>query len=202
MSGSFLTLAHARSILAPPARGYPASLLTVTRVVIDVFAIETRPMKNVVTFCLLALCALCLCACETVSDIVGGLDELHIETKAPLNPNEDDESTPVDVRIYQLRDEHAFNRATFEDIWTDPSGALGGSVIGEARTLTLSVDEGPNIRIEPIEPDDDANFIGIFALFSGKADGPDHRKVCVSLDEAEDIVFVVSGYGIEKRPKE
>ena len=56
---------------------------------------------------LLILLVGCLVGCSSSAT-------LQMRGVAPLNLNDAGESTPVDVRIYQLKNDAAFKRATFE----------------------------------------------------------------------------------------
>ena len=50
---------------------------------------------------------------------------------APLNVNDIDESTPVDVRFFALTGDAKFLGAGFETLWTDAGAALGDDLVGK-----------------------------------------------------------------------
>lgn len=115
-----------------------------------------------------------------------------------LESGTDGESRVVDVRIYQLKDDAKFKAATVDDVWTNAEEALGDSLIdvklGES---VFPEDKGPQangkqITIDPL--DAGTKYIGILALFSNSDDG--ERKVVVTLDEADDVLFELTGYHI------
>src|SRR3954463_10442884 len=53
-----------------------------------------------------------------------GVLTAHVRGLAPLNPNDYGESTPVDVRFYQLRRAERFRAASVEQLWTAADAAL------------------------------------------------------------------------------
>ena len=52
----------------------------------------------------------------------------------PLNPNEYGESTPVDLRFYQLRRAERFRAASVDQLWLAPEPTLATDRIDEAES--------------------------------------------------------------------
>ena len=48
----------------------------------------------------------------------GGSDYVRVRGVSPLNVDGSNASTPVDIRVYQLKDDGRFTRARVEDLWT------------------------------------------------------------------------------------
>jgi type VI secretion system VasD/TssJ family lipoprotein len=114
----------------------------------------------------------------------------------PLNLNPVNESTPVDVRFYQLTDDQAFMTAPFEGLWTDASAALGGNLLGRPVIKTVypaTLGDNP-VTLQLTKLEDGANFIGVLALFRGN-DGS-ARQVAVGVNQLDDGVLELTGYGI------
>lgn len=61
---------------------------------------------------------------------------LRIIATDHMNPNAQGEGLPTELRLYQVRSEHALDALSFEDIWRNGGTALGESLVSE-ETLTL-----------------------------------------------------------------
>lgn len=113
-----------------------------------------------------------------------------------MNVNAVSESTPVDVRFYQLSDDGPFSTAPFELLWTDAPTALGGTLIG--KPLTRTVFPGPlgdpPVTLQLSAFDDGARFIGALALFRGSDGGA--RQVVIPSSAIDDGVLELTGYSV------
>jgi type VI secretion system VasD/TssJ family lipoprotein len=145
------------------------------------------------TICLFLLTAALLAGCSRTAT-------LQFHGTAPLNLNEAGESTPVDVRIYQLRSDKAFRKAAFEKLWTKHKEALGDDMLAEPKTVSVLPGGAgePPARVELGELATGTNFIGIMALY-GKADAKDNRTLVVAVDDAEKYVIEFTGYAVALR---
>jgi type VI secretion system VasD/TssJ family lipoprotein len=56
----------------------------------------------------------------------------------------DNRSHPVAVRFFPLKDREKFLNSNFEDIWADPTGVLGGDLVGGYQEVFLA----PGSRID------------------------------------------------------
>ncbi len=114
----------------------------------------------------------------------------------PMNVNAVNESTPVDVRFYQLNDDGPFSTAPFELLWTDAPKALGGSLVG--KPLTRTVFPGPlgdpPATLQLSAFDDGTRFIGALALFRGTDGGA--RQVVIPASALDDGVLELTGYTV------
>jgi type VI secretion system VasD/TssJ family lipoprotein len=129
----------------------------------------------------------------------GGPTRIHVKGIKPLNENERKESTPVDIRIYQLKDDARFRQAPFENLWVKPKEALGDDVVAEKTVTVLpgAPDDRPR-EIDLGELPPPVRFIGVLALFP-KEDEAKQRRVIVGHDEASSGVFELTGYHITWR---
>ncbi|MCG3183082.1 MAG: hypothetical protein ICCCNLDF_01166 [Planctomycetes bacterium] len=115
-----------------------------------------------------------------------------------LESGTDGESRVVDVRIFQLKDDAKFKAATVDAIWTNAEEVLGDSLIEVKLGESIFPEDadgkavGKQITLDPI--DTGTKFIGILALFSNSDEG--ERKVVVPLDQADDVLFELTGYHI------
>ena len=113
-----------------------------------------------------------------------------------MNLNPVHESTPVDVRFYQLTDDRAFMTAPFESLWTDASAALGGNLIGQplVKTVYPAPLGEPPVSLQLTTYGADVHFIGVLALFRGNDGGP--RQVAVATSQLDDGVLELTGYSV------
>jgi type VI secretion system protein VasD len=75
---------------------------------------------------------------------------LHVQFKSThyINPDVNNHALPVEIIVYELRDDQAFRQATFEELWKDDRNVLGDSILdrreinlapGAQRKITLSL---------------------------------------------------------------
>ena len=124
---------------------------------------------------------------------------LRVRPKADLNPNDRGEPTPVQLRVYQLKDRPRFTEAAFEDLWVKDKEVLADSLLSGPKEL--SFEPGPSEEGAPLAYDiklePDTKFIGLMALFSApRKEGLEERKLCVTIDEADIRVFELTGHKI------
>ena len=148
--------------------------------------------------CLLFITCLAMlagCASTTLDTEFIAIEPVN-ETKT--DSGTDGESRVVDVRVYQLKDDAKFTAATVEAIWSDAEGTLGDSMISVKLGESIFPEKadgprnGKTITLDPL--DSKTRFIGVLALFSDADDGP--RKVVVPLDQADSVLFELTGYHI------
>lgn len=88
---------------------------------------------------------------------------IHLDfiARAELNMDDDSRSSPVVIRIYQLKDDKTFNSVPYQDLVNQDSDALKESLI-ESKELILK----PNTSISVDIPfDKKAEVVGIAALY-------------------------------------
>ncbi len=126
----------------------------------------------------------------------GGPKSVYVKGLKPLNENDRKESTPVDLRIYQLKDDARFKQAPVENLWVKPKEALGEDILGE-KTITVFPQDPPGENKEvPLGVLPEATrFIGVLALYS-KEDDKGPRRMVVAAAEAGSGVFELTGYHI------
>lgn len=125
-----------------------------------------------------------LSAALTLLSACGGPTWVYLRGLKPMNENERKESTAVDLRIYQLKDDSRFNQATVDKLWTDDKGALADDIIA-VKTITVQpgVADDKLVEINLGELPDSVRFIGFFALFP-KEDDKGPRKLVVAKKDA------------------
>ena len=126
----------------------------------------------------------------------GGPTSIYVKGVKPLNENEQKESTPVDIRIYQLKDDARFKQAPIENLWTKGKEALGPDWLTEKSVTVfpgVAEDRPREIALGTLEQA--TRFVGILALFP-KEDEKATRKVVVPSTEAGSGVFELRGYHI------
>ena len=86
---------------------------------------------------------------------------LSVVSSPRINPTVDGETRPVQMRIYQLKDDVKLQSATFEQIWKEDAAVLGQDVVKRDDLFVY-----PNTRTDvKFERSKDASFIIGAALF-------------------------------------
>ena len=123
---------------------------------------------------------------------------LRVRGVAPLNLNEANESVPVDVRIYQLKDDARFARAKAEDLWVKPKEVLAEDVVAEKKITVFPgrpEDAPQDVEIGQLPPE--VRFVGILALYS-KTDDKGPRHLVLPREEANNRILRFSGYHVAR----
>jgi type VI secretion system protein VasD len=126
-----------------------------------------------------------------------GVDAVFVRGIRPLNMNDKGESTPVNIRVYQLKDNRKFLDSVFEDLWLKDKEVLGEDLLGEATVATVlpgSRDDGPQ-KVEIGEIASGTLYIGVMSLFARQSTGQDRRRT-VRVEDSDHVVFELAGYGI------
>ena len=127
----------------------------------------------------------------------GGPGYVRVRGVASLNVDDSNASTPVDIRVYQLKDDGRFTRARVEDLWTKDKEVLAGDLITQKKITVFPgrPDESPQVvEIGEIPPD--CRFVGILALFS-KADDKGPRHLVLPAKDATGRVLRFTGFHIQ-----
>ena len=147
-------------------------------------------MKTCLTLLMLASFAL-IAGC-------GGPTTLYVRGVEPLNVNEKNESTSVDIRIFQLKDDAAFMNKPFDQLWENKGEILGADRLTDPKQITV-YGGAASAEPMPIELGDlnkDCRFVGVMALYP-KSDGKGNQRVVVAASDAGGVVFELTGYRIE-----
>ena len=137
-----------------------------------------------------------LCAVLALLSACGGPTWVYLRGVKPMNENDRKESTTVDVRIYQLKDDSRFNQATIDKLWTDDKSALADDLLS-VKQITIypgSADDKLN-EINLGELSDSVRFVGVLALYP-KEDDKGPRKMALPKGEAG-TVLRLTGYHIQ-----
>lgn len=130
----------------------------------------------------------------------GGPSRIYVKGVKPMNENDRRESTPVDVRIYQLKDDSRFNQATIDKLWTDDKTVLGDDLLPGVKVVTVFPGSADDQEKEIVlgELPAAVRFVGVMALFP-KEDDKGPRKLVLPAAEAAKSILVFSGYHISKK---
>ncbi len=116
----------------------------------------------------------------------------------PLNENDRKESTPVDVRIYLLKDNARFERATIEGLWTKDKETLAEDLVSVKTVTVFPGAEGDKPQeVDLGIPDVSVRFVGVLGLYSREEAGQP-RKVVVPVREADAAVWEFTGYRVRR----
>lgn len=135
-------------------------------------------MSRLAALLLAAAGAASLAAC-------GGPAYLRLRGVSPLNVNDASESTPVDIRLYQLKDDARFLRARVEELWTKDKEILADDLLGQKKVTVFPgrEEEAPK-DVEIGELHAECRFVGVLALYS-KADDKGPRHLVIPAKEAK-----------------
>lgn len=117
---------------------------------------------------------------------------------APLHVNDAGESTPVKLRLYQLKRGDKFAAATVDEVWTNAAAALGDELVGDPTEVSIlpgKAGDKPTV-VELGKLPQGVSAIGILGLFR-KPGAQDQRKTVVDLDEVGDTVVELTGYSVK-----
>ena len=82
-------------------------------------------------------------------------------TASTLNPDAHHRSLPVQVKIYQLKDQSDFAQASFRDLWLNDKTILGDSLLS-SQSLMLSPSRLTSVRLQPVKG---IHYVGMIAIF-------------------------------------
>ena len=101
-----------------------------------------------------------------VASCGGPMVKVELQSNQGLNPNRQGESLPVVVRVYQLNDKGAFESATFNQLWKQDEGVLGGTMLTRSEIV---LNPSTNNKVE-LDRHDQAKYVGIVAIFRNPID--------------------------------
>ena len=116
----------------------------------------------------LAAVVLTLASCTSVNTKVGGLLDLDTDLQLSfvvdksLNPDDSKVSSPVIVRMYELKSTKAFENANFIDLYERDSEVLGKTMITEQSLKPIQPSEG---RTAKFVLSKGTKYIGLYAEF-------------------------------------
>lgn len=125
--------------------------------------------------------------------------DLRVRGVAPLNLNEQQESTPVRVRVYPLVRADAFRAATPNQLWTDGEKVLGADLRKPWQEFTVNPGAATDQPVTvPVTISDAAEYLGILAMCS-RSDADDRRTTVLSLREDRSKILTFTGYAVALR---
>lgn len=129
----------------------------------------------------------------------GGPSRIYVKGVKPMNENDRKESTPVDVRVYQLKDDSRFNQAAIDKLWTDDKTVLADDLVA-MKVVTVFPGSAEDAEKEIVLGDlpTGVRFVGVLALFP-KEDDKGPRKLTLPADAAGKSILMFSGYHISKK---
>lgn len=86
---------------------------------------------------------------------------LQIETAADLNADSNGNGAPVMLRIYELKEQSAFNAADFFALFNDDKATLAADLVRKQEMLL----QPGETKVLTVNPDADVQSLGFFAAF-------------------------------------
>lgn len=131
-------------------------------------------MTTLLKIILLSLTILTIAACS------GPIVRVDLRSDETLNPDRKGDPLPVVVRVYQLNDKGAFESATFNQIWKNDEGVLGGTLLTRNELILSPASSG---KVE-LDRHEQAKYVGVVAVFRN----PVERKWRAMRELSDDIV--------------
>ncbi|EHU5127087.1 type VI secretion system lipoprotein TssJ [Vibrio vulnificus] len=88
---------------------------------------------------------------------------VDVVAAANINPNLDGKPSPVEVRVYQLKDSEAFNQADFLQLYSDEQGTLKAAMIATRHLPSALPGES---KRESFNLNAETKFVGVIAGFA------------------------------------
>jgi len=124
-------------------------------------------IRQVAQCAIVLLCALVV-ACSSQKSRVGTMFNMNtdftlaVEADTHINPNSRSESSPVFLRLFELKSDEAFASADFIDLYERRSEALGDSLVRHRQLPRIAPGE---IREYDMVLDSETRYVGIIAEF-------------------------------------
>ncbi|MDX1692265.1 MAG: type VI secretion system lipoprotein TssJ [Ketobacteraceae bacterium] len=110
------------------------------------------------------VCVMLLSGCATTARVLN-LDtqvELNFQVWPNINPDEAGRSSPLVIRVYELKDARQFQAEDFIGLFQESKERLGGDLLAEYRLQELA----PGLdRTEVLKVDPSVRYIGLLAEF-------------------------------------
>lgn len=111
--------------------------------------------------------------------------QLHLEVGSDVNSANQNEASPVILRIYELKEISGFNATDFFALFNDDKSVLGGDLMRKSE-LILKPGESKDIEIEP---GDDAQALGLFAAFRQLDNAQWRSSVKIEAHQKQSIII-------------
>lgn len=91
---------------------------------------------------------------------------MRFDAAAKVNPDANQQSLPVQVKVFQLKDDLAFRNADFDDLWQQGQQALGSSYVDETDFMILP-DSKKSLSLDMNSNTTYLGFVAVFRTRSG-----------------------------------
>lgn len=115
----------------------------------------------------IALASALLVLLSACSQILHQPMDVELKASNRLNPDNNQRSLPVLVKVYQLSNDIQFKRASYKQLWHDDISALGDSLM---RQTEFMVKPGSKMNLK-FTHNKEAKFIGVVAMFREPSKG-------------------------------
>ncbi|MDN3640216.1 type VI secretion system lipoprotein TssJ [Simiduia curdlanivorans] len=119
---------------------------------------------------------------------------LHLHAAGKINPDQDNRSSPLVIRIFKLADARQFGREDFLNLYEDADNRLGKDLID---TIILKELAPGETRIEKISLTPEVKYLGILAEFVQYQDAEAIALVEIIDHKTNDIYLEIKGAEID-----
>lgn len=118
--------------------------------------------------------------------------EARVVASASLNPDPSGRASPLVVRMYELKDKDAFERADFFDLFDNESATLGSDLVARDE---IQMEPGQQRKIER-RLDDATMYLGVVAAYRD-LDNADWRSVVeIRQNHGNDFSIGLGGHAV------
>lgn len=97
--------------------------------------------------------------------------KVSLQSDKKLNPDMHQQSLPVVVRVYQLKDKQKFEAAAFHALWKEDTKALGADLLSKEEMVIYPGEK----KLLQLRVNEQAEYIGVVSLFRDYKQG--HWKI-------------------------
>ncbi|WP_460997351.1 type VI secretion system lipoprotein TssJ [Simiduia litorea] len=123
---------------------------------------------------------------------------LHLHAAAKINPDQDNRTSPLVIRIFKLADARQFGREDFLNLYEDADNRLGKDLIDTIVLKELAPGES---RIEKISLTPEVKYLGVLAEFVQYQDAEAIALVEIIDHKTNDIYLEIKGTDIHASKK-
>lgn len=140
---------------------------------------------------LAAALSLLLSGCSYFTDEIQPQLTVELTTQNNINPNVNGEASPLELRIYQLSDNDAFDQATFLQLYSDDQSALKSGLISTRHLQSILPGES---RTENFPLSLETKYIAVLGAFANYREAK--SKAIYKVDQFGLVTVYVSVDGI------
>jgi type VI secretion system protein VasD len=134
---------------------------------------------------------------KTVASLMPTSFEARLVASASLNPEPGGRASPLVVRLYELKDNAAFERADFFDLWDNESATLGADLVARDE---IQLEPGQQRKVER-SLDDATRYLGVVAAYRDLDNSEWRAIVPIRQNHGNDFSIGLGGQAVTVVPR-